>query len=82
MLDLVGRLTKGYTVCRSQENHTRPIRDALTILFRKAAEFVLLLALGPRATQLEVHQVLLEATNAAFAGVMKIVRFANFDRVM
>ena len=51
---------KGYTVYRLHENPTRPIHDAHTNLFKKAARFFLFLASGPRATRLEVPQVLLE----------------------
>ena len=59
-LDLARHLMKGYTVYRSQENHTRPIRDTPTNLLKKAARFFLLLASVPRVTWLEVHQVFLK----------------------
>ena len=55
MLDLAGHLTRGYSVQVPGKSHKA---DAPTILFRKAAEFVLL-ALGPRTTCLQQTHPLL-----------------------
>ena len=50
--------TKGYAMYKSQENHTRPIRDAPIHIRRRIRS-----SFGFRTSELEVHQVLLEAIN-------------------
>ena len=51
---------------------TRSICDVPANLFQKATRFFLLLASGPRATRLEVHQVFLEVNKRTLASVAKL----------